>query len=277
MSAMSKRRKQSVERYHDRVAARYDDSYDDAYWQWHDALTWDQIKSHLPSDLRAPVLDLGAGTGKWAAKLIKSGYTVTCVDISAAMLDRADAKFAEAGLDRAEFIQADLCDLSALPDGRFALALAMGDPIGCTESPARALKEIKRVLVPGGVLIATFDNRLSALDYFVSKGDLGQLEEFLRVGRTQWLTKDHAERFPIFTYTPTQLRKLFEHGGYEVIEMIGKTVLPMRHHRHLLEDPQVRRAWMKIEKSLHRDEAAMGRASHLQIVARTPKPASAAE
>jgi len=54
-----------------------------------------------------------------------------------------------------------------------------------------------------------------------------------------------------------------------VLDLIGKTVLPMRGQRgQLLQDAADRRAWMNIEKSLHRDEAAIGRASHLQIAAR---------
>jgi SAM-dependent methyltransferase len=172
------------------------------------------------------------------------------------------------GGERASFVQADLCDLAALSAGQFHLALALGDPIGCTAAPAKALKEIRRLLADGGVLIATFDNRLAALDFYLERGDLRELEEFLRTGKTHWLTREHSERFDIHTYTPAQARKLLEAAGFEVIDMIGKTVLPMRHHRGLLEVPDQRRHWARIEKSLWRDAAALGRASHLQVAAR---------
>ncbi len=262
---MHKRRKAPVERYHDRVAAKYDHSYDDVFWQWHDAITWEHIKPHLPVNQRAPVADLGCGTGKWAAKLAKSGYSVTCIDVSAKMVDQARTKL---GDTRADFTQADLCDLSAVPAGRFALALALGDPIGCTTFPPKALKEIRRILAPGGLLIATFDNRLSALEFYVRTGDPKQMADFLRSGKTHWLTRDADEQFPIHTYTPAQLRRLFDNAGFETIDLIGKMVLPLRRRRELLADSAARRAWMKIEQSLHRDESALGLASHLQIVAR---------
>lgn len=266
---MGKRRRPAVERYYDRVAAKYDDSYDDAYWQWHDALTWDYIKPHLPTEHGATVLDLGCGTGKWAAKLSKSGYAVTCVDISAKMIDRARRKLAELNDRRAGFVQADLCELSALPSEGFALAVAMGDPIGCSASPPKALKEIHRVLRPNGVLIATFDNRLNALDFYMQSGDPKKLREFLRTGQTHWLTRDTDERFEIFTYTPAQVSKLVAAAGFEVMDMVGKTVLPMRDHRDtLLRESVDGRVWAQIEKSLCRDAAAMGRASHLQVVAK---------
>jgi len=269
---MARRRKPAVQRYHDRVAPNYDHSYDDAFWQWHDALAWDHIRQFLPVNQRAPVLDLGCGTGKWAAKLSKSGYSVTCVDISHRMLEQARHKLAELNDQRAAFQQADLTDLSALPGGHFALALAMGDPIGCTESPPKALKEIRRVLASDGVLVATFDNRLNALEFYMQAGDATEMEAFLHTGRTHWLTRDRDEQFEIHTYTPIQLRKMFEVAGYDVLDLIGMTVLPLRTFREqLLGDPAQRRAWLKIEKSLHRDEAAIGRASHLQIAAR-PRP-----
>lgn len=267
MSRMAKRHKQTVERYHDRVAGNYDHSYDDAYWRWHDALTWDHIKAFLPRDQSAPVVDLGCGTGKWAARLAKSGFSVTCVDISNSMLDRARRKLAGSSDGRSTFLRADLCDLSDLPVGCFSLALAMGEPICSAESPLKALKEIRRTLQPDGVLVATFDNRLNAIEFELRKGKPASMEEFLRNGRTQWITHDREERFDLHTYTPTQLGKLLENAGYRVVDMIGKTVLPMRDHRRLLEDPSDRRAWMKIEKTLWRDPAAMGRAAHLQCVA----------
>lgn len=266
---MSRSKRSAVQRYHDRVAGCYDDSYDDAYWQWHNALTWDYLKPYLPRDLGATLLDLGCGTGIWACKLLKSGYRVGCVDISAKMLDQARMKIEQmGGGKRATFIQADLCDLSALPTGEVALAVAMGDPIGCTESPGLALKQIRRVLTDDGVLVATFDNRLAAIDHYLTLGDSGSMAQFLRDGKTNWLTKDTEERFPIATFGPGDLQELLETAGFRVLDMIGKTVLPMRHHRHLLATSEDRRRWAKIEKSLCRDPSAIGRASHLQVACR---------
>ena len=267
---MARLRKTAVQRYHDRVAGRYDQVYDDAYWQWHDALTWDHLKAHLPAETARPVLDLGCGTGKWAIKLAKSGYRPTCVDLSAAMLERARRRFAGTGLeDRVRFVQADLVDLSSLPRAEYSLAVALGEPIGCAAHPAKALKEIRRRLIDGGVLVASFDNRWAAIDYYLDRGQSEELAEFLTTGLTHWLTRETAERFPIHTYSPGQLTRLLDQAGYDLIDMIGKTVLPMRHHRGRLAEPVERRRWMKIEKRLWRDPAAIGRAAHLQVAART--------
>lgn len=267
--AMGRKDQSSVERYHDRVAHRYDDIYDDAYWQWHDALTWDYLKPFLPRNQSARVVDLGCGTGKWAQRAVDAGLHVTCVDISRAMVDRARDRFERLGrLERTSFVHADLARMPELDDGTFSLAMALGDPIGCTDSPARALKEIRRILVPDGILVATFDNRLSAIDFFLERGDRDGLERFLTHGRTHWLTRDAAEQFEIHTYGPRELRSLLEHAGFEILSLVGKTVLPMRRFRDALENPESRRAWAKIEKRLSRDPAALGRASHLQVACR---------
>jgi SAM-dependent methyltransferase len=266
---MPRHKRNANQKYHDRVAGRYEQIYDDAYWQWHDALTWDYIKRFLPVNLREPVADLGCGSGKWGRKLLKSGYHVTFVDLSARMVDEARKQVEETGGgDKATFLQSDLMDLSALPVDQFGLAIALGEPLGSTEDPGKALRQIARCLRPGGTLVASFDNRIACIDYYIEKGDPGELETFLRTGRTRWLTRDEAERFELHTFTPDQLRRLFAAAGLEVVDLVGKTVLPLRRSRELLEEPEVRRRWARIEKDLAGDPANLGRCPHLQVAGR---------
>ncbi len=266
---MKNRSRPPVRKYHDRVAGRYDDIYRDAFWAWHNALTWDYLKPHLPTDLSRPVLDLGCGTGVWGIRLLESGFAVTFVDISPAMLERARRKVQDLGKsERAKFVQADLMDLRELEANHFALATAFGEPLGSTEKPARALKEIRRTLTDDGVLVATLDNRLAAIDYYLGEGDFDAAETFFRTGRTHWLTRDRDEQFDLHTFTPTQVRKLLQKAGFEVQSLVGKTVLPMRAYRALLEDTAVARKWARIEKKLARDPDAVGRAAHIQFAAR---------
>ena len=270
---MARRNRSAVRRYHDRVARRYDSIYDDAYWRFHDAVTWDYIKPHLPPDLSRPVLDAGCGTGKWALRLLDSGYRVTCVDIAGSMVEAARRKIAQAGkIDRAAFVAADLCDLSGLPEEHFGLIVALGEPVGCAGSPAAALKQLRKRLAIGGTLILTLDNRWAALGYYLERGNVAELSDFVDRGRTCWLTRDKSERFEIHTYSPDQAIRLIERAGFEVVEMIGKTVLDVRAFRDQLDDPVTFREWMRIEKKLARRRDAVGRAAHLQITARVISP-----
>jgi hypothetical protein len=119
-------------------------------------------------------------------------------------------------------------------------------------------------------VIATADNKLAAIDHFVERGNLDALQEFVQSGTTQWLTQDQRERFDLTTFTPATLRKLFERAGFEVLDITGKTIVPVRQNRKLLEYPDAIARLLRIEQELSKDPASAGRAGHLQIVARRP-------
>lgn len=258
-----------VRKYHDRVAGRYDAIYDDSYWRWHDLVTWEHIKRFLPRDLSLPVADLGCGTGKWGLKLLKSGFRVTFADISVKMLEQARRKVEETGGSaKAEFLQVDLADPSSLPADRFALMLGMGDPLSCVPSLASSLAGIARSLASGGVLVATVDHMPAAIDFFMDSGDVDGLSEFVRTGRTHWLTADEAERFQTIQYTAEDVAEAVRKAGLDLVDLIGKTVLPMREHQQLLEDPEAARRLARIESQLHRSTSMLGRCSHLEFAAR---------
>ena len=263
-------------RYHNRVARQYDAMYDDPYWHFHDEVTWRHVKPHLPRDANARCLDLGCGTGKWGLKLAKSGYPVTFADHSPAMVGETRGKIDEFVAEKPgragtlDAVVADLIDLSAIPSDAFALTLAMGDPLSICTDPKRAAREMFRVCSPGGVVVASADNQLAAIPHFAKAGDLDGLESFVRTARTHWLTADARERFETTTFTPAALRKLFERAGFEVLSVVGKTVIPVRDHKALLSDPAAVRRLVAIEMKLGGDESSAAAAGHLQVAARKP-------
>jgi ubiquinone/menaquinone biosynthesis C-methylase UbiE len=265
------RRHDPSRRYHDRVARQYDAIYDDRYWHFHDELTWRSIKPHLPRELCARCLDLGCGTGKWGLRLLKTGLPTTFVDHSGAMIEQTRGKVAEMGeakSRKANLIVADIVDLSQLPPDTFSLILAMGDPLSICSDPPRAAREMYRIARPGGVVIATADNKLAAIDHYANRGDLEVLEEFLKTGRTHWLTPEEREQFKLSTFTPNTLRRMFEKSGFEVVSLIGKTILPIRQNKKLLEPQAAIERLLRLEEDLQKDPTTAARAGHLQITAR---------
>ena len=257
-------------RYHDRVARQYDAIYEDPYWAFHDELTWRLIKPHLPRDLSAACADLGCGTGKWGLRLLKSGWATTFLDSSAAMIEQTRAKVAELGnkAQRSTLVVADIANMPQVEAGRFDFMLAMGDPLSICSDPIRAAREMHRISRPGAVVVATADNKLAALDHFVERGNLDALEAFVNSSRTQWLTSDERERFDLTTFTPAGLRKLFEKSGFEVLSIAGKSIIPVRDNKKLLEEPGAVERLLRLEQDLSKDPAAAARAGHLQIVAK---------
>jgi len=260
---------QSNESYHDRVAKRYDDIYKGRRWELWYELSWTPLKARLPPDLRAPVVDLGCGTGRYGLRVAKSGYSVTLSDLSQAMLEAARRKAAEMGLEeRVSFLKADIMDLSVLPREHFALAIAQGDVLSFAAQPHKALKEVRKILRPEGVLVASLDQTLAAIDHYAEKSDLDGLETLLKRGEMEWLAHNAAERFPVHTFTAERLREMFTEAGFEVLDLFGKTALPLKKLEPLLEDERTAERIMALEKRLCRIPSALGRASHLQIAAR---------
>lgn len=262
---------QANERYHDRIAARYDEIYpeQDLYWRFYREITWRHLKNFLPKLSGVRAIDLGCGTGEWGIRLLKSGFKVHFVDLSQGMIDAAKARVEEE-LPRGEanYLKADLVDLSALEKESFHFATAQGDPISLCSDPLKALREINRSLVQQGVLVASLDNRCVYYDHYLEKGDAEGLAELHRTGKSLWLAHKAEEQFPLHTFDPETIRKTFAKAGFEVVHIIGKTILPVRKHPRLLEDPEQYRRLLQMEEDLHSKEAYLGRASHLQVAAK---------
>ena len=74
----------------------------------------------------------------------------------------------------------------------------------------------------GGIVIATADNKLAALDHYIERGNLDALEAFVKTGCTRWLTADEEEQFDLTTFTPVfrRLRSLLT--DHQKI-LVGKT------------------------------------------------------
>lgn len=112
------------------------------------------------------ILDVGAGTGRYALWLKEQGYDVTAVELTRpniAMMKKKDA-----GL---KVIEADARDLRMLKDESFDLVLLLGPlyHLHQKEDKLLALREAKRVTKKGGYILAAYIMNEYALTWFAFK------------------------------------------------------------------------------------------------------------
>jgi ubiquinone/menaquinone biosynthesis C-methylase UbiE len=136
------------------------------------------------------VIDVGAGTGNVAVHLASRGVEVTAVDLSNAMLDRLRAKMKmQTGLPgRIEIVEQDAHLLNRWPAAVFDGANVLLALFAMRE-PRLVLREIIRVVRPGGLIVAT-DTRRN----FQLKRLLDFVDDFVERRPSQDGLREHWER-----------------------------------------------------------------------------------
>jgi len=158
------------------------------------------------------VLDLGCGIGNDGARFARAGASVTGVDLAERAVELARRNFALRGLE-GSFARMDGEALS-FPDASFDLVYCH-TVLHFTPHPERMVREIHRVLRPGGEAILMMVNRRSWLRFLhrLAKVEIDHLgapvfhwftaEEFGRLLEDFAEVRLVAERFPV----PTKVHK----------------------------------------------------------------------
>ncbi len=189
----------------------------------------------LLEELRLPpggwVLDVGCGTGRHAIELAKRGFAVTGLDLSSAMLARAEEK-ARAAHVQVEWIQANATSFSlpkkydaavCLCEGAFGLLGQGEDPI---EQPLSILGNISRSLKPHARAVLTVLNGAAMLRRYQNE-DVAQ-GRFDPLGLVESSAMPPREGLPAVAvreraFLPTELTLLLRVAGLSVLNMWGGT------------------------------------------------------
>ncbi|HEX2029286.1 MAG TPA: class I SAM-dependent methyltransferase [Nitriliruptorales bacterium] len=140
--------------YHDWEARRYDAKFSISYDERCITYARERFLKAIPDGGRFErVLEVGTGTGFFVVNLWQAGLLgedVHVIDISAGMLEVCQRNAREHGLE----LHARQADAEALPyeDGRFDLVIGHA-VLHHLPDPATALREMYRVLAPGGRLV----------------------------------------------------------------------------------------------------------------------------
>jgi len=253
------------------VRKRYDksprtfDEYEKTFvGKLYNELEWEGlVKSHLPEDRNAKVLDAGGGTGRMTLPLAKMGYQVTLCDLSPGMLGVAKEKLQREGvLNRVKVVEADVASLP-FPDEDFALVLCLHAPFSIADS-LKAAVELTRVMKRGGKIIVDAHSR-----YWAARQELRKSPEAaLKLAKSQF-----NRAYDIFgdwcqVFSPTELRELFERNGIEVIATYGSftELLPVEIQQVREWDDEFMSQVVEVMMYLGREPSVLGMSFILRLV-----------
>lgn len=140
-------------------------TYDERRWQSLAGRHVNEVQIGIVCELAgdvhgSSVLDIATGTGRFALTLARRGAKVTALDSSQSMLDVAEKKCAEAGLDGDPEFVSGLASELPFPDESFDLCVCI-NALNHIPQYRTVIAEIHRVLKYGGQCITNYTNWVS--------------------------------------------------------------------------------------------------------------------
>ena len=260
------------------IAASYDCGVEDEHsrlvlHQLEYDLTWRYLKRYLPPT--GSILEIGAGTGRYTLALCRRGYSVTAVDLSAALLERCKLRLEAEGLHgQAQLVVADARDLHAVPNTAFDAVLLMGPlyHLVFEEDRRQAVLQAADRLRSGGLLFSTHLSRLGVL------GDLmRRIPEWIERSEVVRSLLSHGRRpddqprggFRGYFARVSEIRPLHEALGFQTVVIAGvePAISADDESYNKLQKPQ-RELWLDLLEEVSSDETTVGASRHLLYVGR---------
>jgi ubiquinone/menaquinone biosynthesis C-methylase UbiE len=173
----------------------------------------DTVVNILQNFSRGKLLDVPAGEGALAARLIATGFEVQCCDLYPEIFR----------LSGVEIRQGDLSGTLPYPDSSFEYVACL-EGLEHIENPQQAIREFARVLQPGGQLIASVPNimnieeRLKWLFY-------GYTSHFKPITRqsVQHVRNEFGDKVEVALHVHaisySELRYALEACGFEIVRL----------------------------------------------------------
>jgi ubiquinone/menaquinone biosynthesis C-methylase UbiE len=208
--------------FYEKIAQKYDEMYEDITWNVHHEIIRRILSEEIIARTPVRIMDLGAGTGRWALYFAGMGMEVTAVEPSKAMIDVMKEKIPAELTEKIKLVKvaAEKMEFSQ----EFDLVNAQGDVLSYLEDPNEGLQRIRKALKPGGLFIGTVDSKYWFLKDLSKMGDFAEISSIeknpvLFVGNTSVnLT------FKTRLFTSKTLYELLETHGFEILEISGMIV-----------------------------------------------------
>ena len=169
---------------------------------------------HLPSE--AAILDLACGYGRLSIPLAQEGYRVTGFDFSEYLLNIAQQKAKDVGLDVC-FVKGDMRDLHF--DNEFDAIINIFTSFGYfdnVEDDLAVLRGVQRGLKRGGYFLMDFANSARKMSWLYENGDIdqetGELVSEQSETLSNGITVNQVERLDVGTLRWEMKRSWLEKG-----------------------------------------------------------------
>lgn len=173
------------------------------------------------------VADLGCGTGRALLPLVRAGHRGLAIDLSEHMLDIVRQKAQREQLD-VQCLQANLVDLSAVPDDSVDYAMCLFSTLGMIAgrtNRVRALGHVRRMLRPGGRFVLHVHNlwwnlRDPGGPWWLLRSVLAAtVSRHVEVGDKYFLYRGVPNMY-LHVFRPREIRRGLKDAGFEIVEWI---------------------------------------------------------
>lgn len=238
-------------------------------------LTWRYLDQYLPAD--GSILDVGAGTGRYALQLAERGYTVTAVDLSPVLVEECERHVREQQLtDRVQVSIADARDLEALPSKTFDAVMMLGPLYHLIEESDRrlALQQAWERLKPGALIFTAFLSRLGVLADLIKSqpewiDDSVHVRSLLEKGRRP--DGSAPGGFRGYFARVSEIVPLHEVVGFETLALAGvEPIIGADDERFNRLKGERRGQWLEVFSEISTDPSIIGASRHLLYIGRKP-------
>lgn len=228
-------------------------------------LLWDDLLTAVPGlqqGASLAVLDAGGGLGQVSQRLAAIGHRVVLAEPAAPMLERAQALFAEAGINREQvrFVRASIQQLpDALGEQQFDLVICHA-VLEWLAEPLDTLGQLLRWMRPGSYLSLAFFNRESIVWKNLLKGNVDRARAAHLPGEAGGLT-------PLNPQSAPEVLAWLQSRQLEVLQVTGIRCL----NDYLFPGVKIEAGTLlSLERELGRQEPYKWLGRYIHVIARYP-------
>lgn len=194
--------------WYESLFENYGEKYDNECFAQGTMGECDFIEKEINHNKSLNIIDIGCGTGRHSIELAKRGYSMTGIDLSASLLEKAREKAEQVGL-KIEFLQHDARNLPF--NKQFDVAIMMcegGFPLMETdEMNYEILRNVSTSLKDNAKFIFTTLNGLFPV--------FNSIEEFCASNTDDGNATYHNNNFDFMTFRDYNITKVVDNNGEE--------------------------------------------------------------